>query len=561
MSENKENIANAFHTHFESIFQQAPLIHTPVSDPNLDPLFDSSLAFISENTVYDALHALHPSLNPTPDGLPNYVLKNCKYSLTQPLTYIFRYSFLLGQTPDLWKLAHITPIPKKPNPNSPDDFRPISVTSSVSKVCEKLLLDDIKGFIQIRDIIPDSQHGFREHRSVISSLIESYDDITTALDRGLNVDTIYLDLSKAFDLVDHNLLIFKLKNVGFGPTIVSWIKSLLSDRKYSVKINKTFSDRTHISTPKGVPQGCILSPFLFNLFVSDIAHGTDSLKVSIKQYADDIKAYAIFPKNNVKASNDLQDFLDHFSLWAKVNGQKANTHKSFVVHLGYSNPKRTYTLDNQSLLIETGIVRDLGLFFSPDLKWTRHIELICKKAYARWFNLAKFFKTSNSKILTRLYKVYVRPVLEFGSPVYNSQTVNLEKLIERVQRRISRIIIKRCFPKKYIHPPAYHIRCALLDLQTLKFRRTISDLTFFQKIHSNPQIICKKNRPTLNRNSRIRGNNIRYIHNHVRTNLKRSSFFIRTPKLYNLLPRDIQDINDPKIFKKMLTRFQNSTAS
>jgi hypothetical protein len=556
-----KNIANALHQHFQSVHQQAPSIMTPAPDPNLDPLFDSSLAFISEKAVYDALDALHPSLNPTPDGIPSYVLKNCKFSLTQPLTYIFRYSFLFGQTPDIWKLAHITPIPKKPNPSSLDDFRPISVTSSVSKVCEKILLDDISGFVKIRDIIPESQHGFREHRSVVTSLIESYDDITTALDRGLNVDSVYLDLSKAFDLVDHDLLISKLINLGFGPIIVSWIKSFLSNRKYTVKINKTFSDKTHISTPKGVPQGCILSPFLFNLFVSDIAHGTESLKVTIKQYADDIKAYTIFPKNNISATEDLQNFLHHFSTWAKANGQKANTHKSFVVHLGNSNPKRTYTLDNHDLQIETGLVRDLGLYFSPDLKWTRHVELACKKAYARWFNLSKFFKTSNSKILTRLYKVYVRPVLEFGSPLYNSHTVNLDKLIERVQRRITRIIIKRCLPKKYFQPPPYHIRCALLDLQTLKLRRTISDLTLFQKIHTNPQLISNKNRPTLNKNSRTRGNNIRYTHNHVRTNLKRNSFFIRTPKLYNLLPRDIQDINDPKIFKMRLTRFQISTTS
>jgi hypothetical protein len=120
------------------------------------------------------------------------------------------------------------------------------------------------------------------------------------------------------------------------------------------------------------------------------------------------------------------------------------------------------------------------------MKWDRHIETSCKKAYARWFNLFKFFKTTNSKLLTRLYKVYVRPVIEFGSPVYNSPTIHLEKSIERIQRRISRMIIKRRFPKKYPSPPSYHMRCGILGLQTLSLRRKILDLTLFQKIHISP---------------------------------------------------------------------------
>jgi hypothetical protein len=333
-------------------------------------------------------------------------------------------------------------------------------------------------------IIPSSQHGFRKGRSVLTTLSETWDDFTRSFDSKSNVDCVYFDIKSAFDTVDISRLIQKLTKYGLGPNSISWLNNFLTDdRSYSAKIGNFISE-AKIGLNKGVPQGCILSPLLFNIFVSDLPT-TFHDSVTVKQYADDIKAYVTFP-NRSQLPSKVQEFIDHLSLcWCHSNGLLLAANKLKILHLGHANPNYTYFINDYPIPKVTESVRDLGIHFSPSLKFDVHTSLKCRSAYFRWFNIFKFFRTKNTLILSRLYKIYVRPVLEYGSIIFNSQSLSLDNKIESTQRKITRMIFRRCHPNLSVIPP-YSFRCKALNLQTLKLRRDIFDLTFFHNLHIHP---------------------------------------------------------------------------
>lgn len=410
----------------------------------------------------------------------------------------------------------------------------------------------MEGFSEAAEIIPPIQHGFRSGRSVLTTLAETWDDFTGAFDKRHNVDCIYFDIKSAFDSVDHTLLLQKLVKFGYGPNTVSWLESFLLNRRYSVKIGSHISNSEVSVLGKGVPQGGVLSPYLFNLFISDLPKFSYS-NVTIKQYADDVKAYVSYPDSKSDVTNNLQAFIDHFSNWCENNGLLISIDKLKVLYLGNSNPKRAYTISGFSIPSVTDSVRDLGIFFTPSLKFDHHVSLKCRAAYFKWFNLFKFFKTKDPLILVRLYKVYVRPTLEFGSIIFNNGISSLDCKLETVQRKITRMILRRSDANNPI--PPYPERCTLLKLQSLKLRRDIFDLSFFHTIHQNPDMISKINLPQRINHRFPRRRKGVYQHSHVRTTLRRNSFLVRVPKIYNLIPTNLRSFSDNKIFKLGLSNF------
>lgn len=556
--EDPHKLGKLFQEQFLKNFQQAPKVTVSSENETTDPLFEHSLIFTTNVKIFDILDKLSPKLSTSaPDRIPQILLKKCSHSLTEPIARILRLSFLHNQVPDIWKLAHITPIPKTPKARLVDEFRPISNTCIISKIAESLLKTEIEGFTNHIEIIPDSQHGFRNKHSVITALTETYDDFTRAIDDKKNVDCVYLDIKSAFDTVDHNLLLSKLSKMGLGPNCVDWLSSFLKNRKISVKIGDNVTESTYIGSGKGVPQGAVLSPLLFNLFIADLKDIIPD-NVIVKQYADDIKVYVMYPKNNVNAKKDLQNFLNFFDNWCIENGLKLSVLKTKAMYLGSNNTKHTYTLQDNIIPEIQDKIRDLGLHFEPTLKWNKHANLICRNAYFRWFNFYKFFKSTDPKILTRLYTTYVRPTLEFGTVIFNNQSHKLSNSLESVQRKITRMIFKRCLSKSHEFPPSYPDRCKTLKLDTLYFRRKITDLTFLHSVHCNPSSLAPRNRPSLQNTGRtLRFKGI-FARIHVRTTLRQNSFCIRAPRQYNNLPESLTRIIDNKIFRKELTKFLSS---
>ena len=236
--------------------------------------------------------------------------------------------------------------------------------------------------------------------------------------------------------------------------------------------------------------------------------------------------------------------------------------KTKTIYIGTSNKKRVYTLHGIDIPEIDEQVRDLGLHFQPSLKWDKHISRACRNAYCRWFNLYKFFKTTDSRLFIRLYKCYVRPLLEFGSILFNQQSQNLSNTLESVQRKITRMIFKRCFPKDYPDSlPPYADRCKILQIDTIQFRMNVTDLTLLHSLRLEPNLIQPRNRPTtlkLLRSHRYKGI---FAHSHVRTSLRQKSFFIRSTKNYNKLPKCIVENSCHKSFRKEITSFLRDTST
>ena len=218
-----------------------------------------------------------------------------------------------------------------PKASNIEDFRPISLTCSFSKIAEKFVYEEILGFVEKCALLPNYQHGFRPNRSVYSQMAETLDDFTRALDNKLNVDCIYFDISKAFDTIEIDRIIAKLSNLGFTGNIIFWIQNFLTNKKIQVKVNGTLSDHQHSPFSRGVPQGSLLGPIIFNLYMSDLTSNFPYLSdIILKAYADDHKAYIIY--KIIPKPNPLQLFCEHFSQWCNSNGLRISISKCFVMY-------------------------------------------------------------------------------------------------------------------------------------------------------------------------------------------------------------------------------------
>lgn len=542
-------IAEMFLGHFSNIYSNAiPAQIVDIPD-NLDPVFDHALIFLTNNKVFELLDNLPLKINSSPDKIPYYFLKKCSVSLAYPVGIILRKSFLLNLVPDIWKTAIIKPIPKAKSTNI-NDYRPISLTCSLSKIAEKCILSEVTSFVEHCNILPELQHGFRANKSVYTNLIEKFDDFTRAIDNNLNVDIIYYDISKAFDTIEHTRLLAKLKLIGLGPNIVSWIESFVGNRTFTVNINNSLSSSSPVFN-RGVPQGSLLGPILFNLYMHDLVNNTQFPDLIIKAYADDHNAYIIYktpPKDN-----PLQAFTDHFSKWCLTNGLSLSELKCKVLRLGKNNPGIKYTIGSADISPVEDYIRDLGLHYGTDLRFDNHINIKCRKAFARWFTMFRFFTTKDPKVYILLYKSYVRPLLEFSSYLLNSFPSYVTSL-ESVQRRITRMIFYRCFTPHYSDIPSYDNRLKRLKITSLKERFVLNDLVLFHKIHSGTIALPIRNKPSLfGHNYGTRRRNTRYIYQHVRTRLRQTSFLTRTPKLFSSLPENLTNLSH-LVFRKELQK-------
>ncbi|CAL4083944.1 unnamed protein product, partial [Meganyctiphanes norvegica] len=216
------------------------------------------------------------------------MLKETASSVCFPLSMIFEESLQTGETPDDWRKANVTPIFKKGDRNDPANYRPVSLTSQVCKVLETVVRDNILNHLKENDLLSDKQHGFREGRSCLSNLLTTLEDWTSILDDGDCVDVAYLDFRKAFDLVSHKHLLLKLQKYGINGQVGNWIKAFLENRKQRVVIRGQVSDELDVLS--GVPQGSVLGPILFLIFINDLPNCTTC---PVCLFADDSKIYCL----------------------------------------------------------------------------------------------------------------------------------------------------------------------------------------------------------------------------------------------------------------------------
>jgi len=368
--------------------------------------------------------------------------------------------------------------------------------------------------------------------------------IAKRLDVGKSVHALYLDLQKAFDKVPHTELIFKLNSkFGISGALLSWIRSFLADRRQRVKIGTAFSDWVHVES--GVPQGSVLAPLLFILYVADMQ--TNLNEVHTLKFADDTKLFSEY--NGPVSQLSLQGNLETLSSWLRQWKMSVNTKKSAV--LKFEKVEKicpAYMLNNEMLQF-TKHERDLGVYIDSNLNFRIHIQKAINKSFKLYGWMVRTLASRDKCIVLKIYKSIIRPNLEYASAVWNPHASGLIQQIEKVQRKVTKFILGKYIP--------YEKRLESLKLPSLKWRRQFIDLLrVYEILHSDP--LLRKQLFTLT--SEVSNTNLRRhnwaLHGEIcHSNVLKFHFVNRVVHLWNNLPNEIVNLNTYSAFKRHLKMF------
>ena len=440
IKEDKEK-ANIFANYYEKLSHNHTS-QTPTSFPktgnnseNLDPI--NELITIEE--MNEALNRT-PRTSPGPDGIYPDLIINIPNNCKDILLYIFNAIWTSSHLPEQWKQTIVTPIRKYNKKRGElDSYRPISLTSIVCKLMERIITQRLKWFSNKYNIITPLQSGFTEKRSVLDNLSRLDTDIHKTVLEHKYLIAIFLDFEKAFDIVNRDILINKLKCYGFSGNILSWIVSFLGDRSFQVKINNSLS--TCKPSNIGLPQGSVLSPFLFSFFINDITNCCKNSKVAI--FADDVAIwYSSFQLK--QAEKKIQEDLNSISLWTKQAAVKISASKSKAIVFTRNTTKPPIKLHIAEEPIETIPKHTfLGVVFDEKHSWHPHINYVVERCKTRLNIIRCLVGThwgADTKTLLILYRAIIRPILDYACQIFISALPTIINKLNAIQYISLRII-------------------------------------------------------------------------------------------------------------------------
>ena len=417
---------------------------------------------MNEDLIIDVIKELSCNSAAGPDGVPVSLLKNSSVELAKPLNILFNHTINTGQVPSTWKEAAVVPIYKGGDRSLAKNYRPISLTSAMMKLLERLIRKQLVNFLSVHNLFNANQHSFRHGRSCLSALLDVYDNMMTSLSNNpkSSVDMIYLDYAKAFDKVDHGVLLNKLKTFGICGKLGEWLHSFLTNRRHHVRIPGGVSKSDNVLS--GVPQGTVLGPVLFLVLISDISNNVDS---NITSFADDTKIFATI--NNPSDCDDLQSDLDNIYSWSSANNMMFNQEKFQYIsyHMGDSSKiNNIYLSPDHNILPKSGEVKDLGILMSENCDFDSHIASVAKKCSRLCGWILRTFSTRSKSVLLTLFKSIVLPHLDYGSQLWSPYKVKNINALEKVQRVFTKHI-------DGMHDLPYTERLKALQIYSLQRRR------------------------------------------------------------------------------------------
>ena len=394
---------------------------------------------IRSKYVYRKLSKLKTTKATGPDGIPARVLKECAFVLCRPLSSLFSLSLDIGVVPSEWKCANVVAIHKCGSKSDPNNYRPISLLSIVSKIMESLVNDYLQKHLFGLRLITNHQYGFRPKHSSLDLLTRVTQSWSNAIDKGQEVSTIALDISRAFDRVWHKGLLSKLMSYGIGGQLYRWIKNFLSDRSFRVVHNGQESNVARSNA--GVPQGSILGPTLFLVFINDIS---EIVTNQIDLFADDTTLSAVVPnvQSRITVSKSLQADLDSIADWADDWLVIFNIKKTQKMNVSRKSDSENFPplFFQGDALEDVKSIKLLGVTITCKLDWNNHIDRITKRAGQCLGVLRKAKHTLPVSALATLYKTHVRSLMEYCSPVWQGASSTVLRKLDSVQHKAIKIL-------------------------------------------------------------------------------------------------------------------------
>jgi len=510
---------------------------------------DAIIEEISINSaqVFAVLKSLDANKATGPDGIGNTVLKHCASALCIPIQIVAQTSLNSGSFPKIWKKANVIPIFKKGEKHCKINYRPISLLSNVSKVLERLVYNVLYEYCTKNNLLSPKNSGYKKGDGAINQMVCITDGIYKALDSGQNIAMVFLDISKAFDRVWHKGLLHKLKCFGVGGILIKWISDYLTNRCQKVVLNGQESKT--MSTNSGVPQGSILAPLLFLIFMNDIE---ESIASDMFIFADDTTLSKIY-NTALEAELILNEDLNTILKWANRWFVKFNPEKTVFINfsLKRNSPITPKIEFNGTVVKKVSEHKHLGIILSDDMKWSKHITHITSKAKQRLGALYRQSQKMTRAQIESMYTSSIRPILEYGSILFDNCSINDSKRIEAVQRRaavLSTGAIRRTETIKLMAETGWD------DLETRRARAKMACFFQIAKGTSPPYLREKISfKPQQTRSSRaLSRNNALIIEPQCRTTCYKTSFFPHCIQTWNSLKNDVVNSTSISMFKNHL---------
>ena len=513
--------------------------------PNFEYITESKLTTIHFESAKVVKAMLDLDINKAsgPDNISNLILKNTATSLAEPLTKIFNISLQSSTFPDNWKLAHLSAIPKTSHPKSKTNFRPISLLSCMSKVMERIIFNEMYKYFMDNHLLITENSGFKKGDGTVNQLIHIVHNIHKGLDHKRDVCMVFLDISKAFDRVYHEGLIFKLKQLGIEGKLLEWLKSYLTNRKQIVVLNGQSSGIKTINA--GVPQGSIIAPLLFLVFTNDI---TRDIKSKIYLYADDtsLQREIISPRDFKTINQDLKILSDWSAQWrVQFN---ANKTKFVYFSLKQKIPPLPALYLNNTPIEQINCHTHLGLTLDSKLQWTDHVQNTLNRVSKTLNSMKRIRWLVPRHALEKVYKSLIRSVIDYGDVIYSNISQNLSQKLEKLQRDAGLTCTGA------IRLTSHENLLKELGWEPLSKRRQNHQLVMLFKMKNNmtPKYLSDLVPHKIgSRRSNLRNSND-YIVPFARTEHFRNYFSVIAIKMWNGLSEYAKNLDSLPIFKKYL---------
>ena len=553
-----ENIATKLNEYFTSIADILNGNQTESAYPDFDRLQHFTNSKLPENTffhiplitsdqVLSYINKLDSSKATGIDGLGPRIIKLAANVLAPSIAILVNKSIKTGKFPTQLKTAKVFPIYKGGTKSDPSNYRPISILPTVSKIYEKHINHHLMGYLNKFKSLHESQSGFRQKHSCQTALVKLIDQWKACIDNGDIVGTLFIDFRKAFDVVDHRILIQKLHVYKFSTNAIRWFESYLECRQQAIISDKGLSKYANVRP--GVPQGSILGPTLFLLFINDLPLVLKFCEADL--YADD----AIFhthDKDKATIQFKVQSDFNESKQWSKCNKMHMHDTKTSCMTVGTS--KR---LDGSHHLdIKAGDVsikhvtsqKHLGVYIDENLNWGSHVEYICKIISSKISLLQKLSEYVPIHVQKQFYQSYILPLIDYGSITWGStSTANLGRLL-KLQKRAARIILKSDFDTS---SASMFQELGWMPVESrINYNKAV--LTYKALNNMTPDYITKLLTPMSqahSRNLRSSENNELYVP-FSQTKLYSGAFSCSAPRLWNSFPQAVRNAESLNVFKR-----------